>query len=138
MKINQYLPESGPLDFSVVTWYKASERLDHLRARKVGESSPLIEREYQTALVEFESACSDRRSASESRGKYVTTTKPFSLASGPMKIAAANWFKAKERLDHLRARKVEDSSSYVTREYQNASIEFKRACLARKLFSESR
>lgn len=138
MKTNQYSPESGPLDFSVGTWYKASERLDHLRARKVGESSLFAEREYQTALVEFESACSDRRLALESKGKYVTTTRPFSVASGPMEIAAANWLKAKERLDHLRARKVHDSSSYVTREYQNALIEFQRACSTRKLSSESR
>jgi hypothetical protein len=137
MTTTQYSLESGPLEVATATWSRAKERLDHLRTRKVRDSSPFLRGEYQKALTEFESACLARRLAGESRGRRVARTNQYPLESGPVQGEAATWITAKARLEHLRIRKVSDSSPFVKREYQRALAEFKHACVARKFAWEN-
>lgn len=48
----------------------------------------------------------------------------------PLKAAVEAWNQAKQRLDHLRVRKVRDASHWVHREYLLALAEVERARLA--------
>ena len=49
---NECTPES---------WQAVVERLDHLRARKAGNSSTFVKRQYDVALADFRKACYARK-----------------------------------------------------------------------------
>ena len=56
METTLYNPDSRSLEAAAEAWNKATQRLDHLRVRKVRNASQWVHREYLLALAEVERA----------------------------------------------------------------------------------
>jgi len=132
MKTMEFYTGSGLFDRTATSLKKAKQRLDYLRARQAGDSSPFVKRQYQTALTDYRRACSTGSTVTQKNDQPGTNSWQSATDFSPTASSVTDWVKAKARLDHLSVRKVQGPSSYVTREYQHALAEFRRACMAGK------
>ena len=132
MKTIEFSTGSGLFDRTATSSNKAKERLDYLRARQAGDSSPFIKRQYQTALADYRLACSTDNSMTQDHNQSGMNSSLAATDLGSAASSVADWLRAKARLEHLRVRKIQAPSSYVTREYQHTLTEFRRVCSAGK------
>lgn len=61
----------------------------------------------------------------------MTTIEKSAGASVRHECSPESWRTIVQRLDHLRARKAGNSSTFVNRQYDHALAEFRKACYAR-------